>query len=143
MFFLEVIDYYTRENSDESEMLKLLYLSLRALLHKSFSNEFVKTVFEIKALMINGEYPGIPQKKTYLAATEYALDFMYRTSIQKLYTFTVTKEVYDELEEIADIFRKRFIDKPFKSLDILKSIEKDNIVGYNELGNLGINRCDE
>lgn len=122
MYFLEVIDYYTRENSDESQMLTLLYLSLRALLHTGFKKEFVKTIFEIKALMINGEYPGIPTGRTYQDGTQYTLDFMYRTSVKKLYTFSVTDEVLRELTEISEIFRKRFIDRPFKSLDILKSM---------------------
>lgn len=122
MYFLEVMDYYTRENNDEKEMLKLLYQSLRALCHKNLDNQLVRYIFEIKALALNGEYPGLPKDKSYEESTVYAAAFIVGTPVEKLYTFTVTEKVLKELQEITDEFRKRFIDRNFKSLEIL--IEK-------------------
>ena len=122
MYFLEVMDYYTRENNDEKEMLKLLYQSLRALCHKNLDNRLVRYIFEIKALALNGEYPGLPKDKSYEESTVYAAAFIVGTPVEKLYTFTVTEKVLKELQEITDEFRKRFIDRNFKSLEIL--IEK-------------------
>lgn len=125
MYFLEVMDYYTRENNDEKEMLKLLYQSLRALSHKGLSNPLVRYIFEIKALALNGEYPGLPIREGgYLESTEYAVSYIVNTGTEKLYTFTVTDRVLSELKEIADIFRKRFIDRKFKSLEILWEINE-------------------
>ena len=122
MYFLEVMDYYTREKNDEKEMLKLLYQSLRALCHKNLDNRLVRYIFEIKALALNGEYPGLPKDKSYEESTAYAAAFIVGTPVEKLYTFTVTEKVLKELQEITDEFRKRFIDRNFKSLEIL--IEK-------------------
>ena len=122
MYFLEVMDYYTRENNDEKEMLKLLYQSLRALCHKNLDNRLVRYIFEIKALALNGEYPGLPKDKSYEESTVYAAAFIVGTPVEKLYTFTVTEKVLKELQEMTDEFRKRFIDRNFKSLEIL--IEK-------------------
>ena len=122
MYFLEVMDYYTRENNDEKEMLKLLYQSLRALCHKNLDNRLVRYIFEIKALALNGEYPGLPKDQSYEESTAYAAAFIVGTPVEKLYTFTVTEKVLKELQEITDEFRKRFIDRNFKSLEIL--IEK-------------------
>lgn len=120
MYFLELMDYYTRENSDEKEMLKLLYQSLRALLHEGLPNPLVRYIFEIKALAINGEYPGLPGRDTpYLVSTEYAVNYIVNSTVEKLYTFTVTGEVLEELSQIADRFRNRFIDRKMKSLEIL------------------------
>lgn len=120
MYFLEVMDYYTRENNDEKEMLKLLYQSLRALQHEGFSNTLVRYIFEIKALAINGEYPGLPgQDAPYLVSTEYTVSYIVNSSVEKLYTFTVTDQVLEELSQIAEAFRKRFIDRKMKSLEIL------------------------
>lgn len=58
-YFLELAEYYTRENVDESPMLKLLYQSFRALLHPNLPNELVKLVYELKSMVINGEYPQV------------------------------------------------------------------------------------
>ena len=121
-YFLEFADYYGRENLEAVETLKLLYQSLRALCHKTLDNRLVRYIFEIKALALNGEYPGLPKDKNYEESTAYAAAFIVGTPVEKLYTFTVTEKVLKELQEITDEFRKRFIDRNFKSLEIL--IEK-------------------
>ena len=43
-YFLEIADYYSRENMDATDMLKLLYQSLRALLKPAIPNPLVKCV---------------------------------------------------------------------------------------------------
>jgi len=122
MYFLEVADYYTRENNDELQMLKLLYQSLRALIHDKLPNELVRCIFEMKAIAVNGEFPGAPVTGNYQESTLYAVEFIGNTSIEKLYTFMVTPEVLEELKEIAGRFCKRFMDRKFKSLEILETL---------------------
>ena len=122
MYFLEVADYYTRENNDEKEMLKLLYQSLRALLCQGIGRELVQAVFELKSIVINGEYPGVPTDKEYEESTVYALNYIEKSSIEKLYTFTVNESVLKELKEISGKYRRRFMEKEFKSLEILESL---------------------
>lgn len=55
-YFLEFCGYFCQENNDEKDMLKLLYQSLRALESPAYKNELVRSVFELKAITINGEY---------------------------------------------------------------------------------------
>ena len=123
MYFLEIADYYTRENNDEREMLKLLYQSLRALSVPSLSHQLVRAIYELKTVIVNGEFPGIPSGKDYLPATEYTVDYIVNSSIEKLYTFTVTEEVLAELKGIAAKICKMCLSKQFKSLEILDTLE--------------------
>lgn len=60
-YFLEFAEYYTREENDEKEMLKLLYQTLRALTKQRIPLRLVKCIFELKALMVNGEGPQVLQ----------------------------------------------------------------------------------
>lgn len=122
MYFLEVMDYYTRENNDEKEMLKLLYQSLRALQHASLDNKLVRYIFEMKAMVLNGEFPGMPAEGTWEESTRYAVAYITNSSIEKLYTFTVTPAVLAELKKIADVYRTRYIDRAFKSLEIVDNL---------------------
>lgn len=125
MYFLEVMDYYTRENNDEKEMLKLLYQSLRALMHEGLSNVLVRYIFEMKAMVLNGEFPGMPKEGEWEESTRYAVNYIVATPVEKLYTFTVTPQVLAQLKEIADDYRRRYIDRPFKSLEIVENILYD------------------
>ena len=122
MYFLEVMDYYTRENNDEKELLKLLYQSLRALMHEGLSNVLVRYVFEMKAMVINGEFPGMPREGDWEESTRYAVSYIVNSSIEKLYTFTVTPQVLNQLKQVADEYRVRYVDRQFKSLEIVDNL---------------------
>mgnify|MGYP002512664076 CR=1 FL=1 len=124
MYFMEIADYYTRENNDEKEMLKLAYQSLRALQQPGLSNDLIRYIYEIKTVVVNGEYPGIPGDRQFSESAVYALTFIEKTEIGKLYTFTVTEEVLMELKDAADWLRRRFMNQNFKSLDVLETIQK-------------------
>ncbi len=122
MYFLEIADYYTRENNDEREMLKLLYQSLRALSHPTLKNKLVRAVFEIKSVVVNGEFPGVPENREYLDSTQYAIEYIMDSSVEKLYTFTVTEEVLKELESVGVWVRRHCLTGKFKSLEILDTL---------------------
>ncbi|MDD6812568.1 MAG: DNA repair protein RecO [Lachnospiraceae bacterium] len=122
MYFLEVMDYYTRENNDDKEMLKLLYQSLRALMHEKLPNRLVRYIFEMKAMVLNGEFPGMPEWGNWDDSTIYTVQYIMTSSVEKLYTFSVTDKVLMQLKEIADDYRKRYLDKIFKSLEIVDNL---------------------
>lgn len=122
MYFLEVADYYTRENNDEADMLKLLYQSLRALLHKSLDDRLVRVIFECKAMAVNGEFPGVPGDRELSESAAYTLEFIAVTPVEKLYTFTVTKSVLEELQEVAAAYREKIWGHVFKSLEMIETL---------------------
>ena len=44
------------------------------------------------------------------------------SGIEKLYTFTVTPSVLAQMKKIADDYRRRFVDRTFKSLEIVDNL---------------------
>ncbi len=128
MYFLELADYYTRENTDEKQMLKLLYQSLTALTHPALKRDFVKAVYEIKAIMINGEFPGVPERGEDLNGVDKAIRHLWDMPADKVYSFQVSDSVLAELIRRADDVRNRIIDKKFGSLQMLEFAE-DNMKG--------------
>lgn len=126
MYFADVADYYTRENNDEKEMLKLLYASLKALGISSISNELVQYIFEMKTLTVNGEFPGVIASHALHDSTKYCIEFVRQSPIEKLYTFTVSDEVLRQLAAECEYYRTKYIVHKFKSLDILENCRLKN-----------------
>lgn len=59
MYFLELADYYGREGIEARDTLELLYLSMKALSKGMISQRLVRCIYELKTLVINGEYPNV------------------------------------------------------------------------------------
>ena len=58
-YFLDFAGYYAREANDETELLKLLYQTLRALTNVHIPNRLIRCIYELKAVCINGEGPQV------------------------------------------------------------------------------------
>lgn len=154
LYFLDLINYYTREGNDESETLGLLYQTLKALTNKNLPDVLVRSIFEMKLITIEGEGPEVywsvlsgeeVSENAYFSparggilncdergaaadafpiskSTLYTLQYIVSSKLGKLYTFVVKEEVQTELSLICKKYLERYIDKKFKSLDILMTI---------------------
>jgi len=149
-YFLEAVEYFTQENNDEIHMLKLLYQSLRALTNETIDNRLIRCIFELKSMVINGEYPNVfscqhCKSEEYLtgfhtgsggvlcknclnkqgiiiidSSVLYTMQYIISSTIEKLYTFKVSEEVLNSLEKIMKEYMNVYLGKQFKSLQVLE-----------------------
>jgi len=123
-YFMELADYYTRENLEASQMLNLLYATLRALPKPEPDNELIRCVFEMRAMVQNGEYPYETASDPSLQeSTRYAISYVIHAPVQKLYRFTLQPEVFAEFRQVQEHYNSISIDRKFKSLEILRQIK--------------------
>ena len=59
MYFCELLEYFTRENSDEKEQVKLLFTAFKALIKDAVPPELIRRVFELRAISNFGEMPNV------------------------------------------------------------------------------------
>ena len=142
-------DYFGTENVESTDMLLLLYQSLRALMKESLDNRLVRRIFELKILTINGIYPNVfecmkcgrkeelngfsmkfhgtlcshcqnEDKIELSTSTIYAMQYIISSGIGKLFTFSVSEEVMIELSMVLNRFMVVYVDKKFNSLELLE-----------------------
>ena len=120
MYFLELADYYARENNEEALLLLLVYRALQGLKSKNISNKLVRTVFELKLFIIEGELIPIDRIASFSDEVYNALDFYINCTIEKLFGLSLTDELISQLETIAKYERKHLVDKKLNSLEMLE-----------------------
>ncbi|MCR4585335.1 MAG: DNA repair protein RecO [Lachnospiraceae bacterium] len=107
MYFLEAASYNTRENNDEKDVLTLLYQALKALTHEAYDRELVKSIFEIKLVMLEGVFNRAAYGEGYDRAALYALDFLLATPPGKVFSFRLKEEAMLDLARIAKAEMKK------------------------------------
>ena len=85
-------------------------------------NELVRSIFELKAIVVNGEYPGVPEERKLEESTRYALNYIAESPVEKLYTFTVSDKVLAELSRNCLGISEAFHGQVVQSLEILKTL---------------------
>ena len=119
MYFLELADYYTRENNDDRDMLKLLFVSLKALSRGLIDNSLIRAIFELRAVAVNGEFPGL-ELRSMSETAEYTIKFIISADFAKLYSFTLKDEVMNEVINYSALVVDKMIHHSFNSLLLLE-----------------------
>ncbi len=120
-YFADLADWSVKENMDGREVLLLLYRSLQALDTDSIDNALVRAVYELKMVMENGVYPGMPARSL-KPGTVSAMKHIEEADIRGLYSFKVKDDVLKELAFISDEYRRKYIGGSFRSLEVMKEL---------------------
>lgn len=120
-YILEFASYMAQEDLPAEEMLMLVYLALKGILNEKLPNDLVRRIYELKMMMLNGEYTEQPPYAC-SPSCAYAWQFVLTTPVNRLFTFTLTPEVQKEFSDCVDYNLHRFAPWEFKSLDILKAL---------------------
>ncbi len=152
-YFLELADYFTQPYCDAADQLKLLYQTMRALICDSLDPRLVKLIYELKTLCYQGVAPNVfscmecgsgedlrwfsvrrhgticgkcggAGEHALDKAALYTLQYIISSTIEKLYTFKVTEQVYDSIRPVIEQYLNMYVDREFKTLPFL-SDEKE------------------
>lgn len=148
-YYLEMADYFTQEGMDETNILSLLYATLRATEKAVVDPKLIRCIYELKMLFFHGIYPNVftcpccgtkehleifSVKKAGIlcgtcgkleggyklqASTVYALQYILSVSLEELFSFTVTDEILKQLQRVVHSFYEVYIQHKFKSKSFL------------------------
>ncbi len=138
-YFCELVSFLTRENADETEQLKLLYMTFAALGAGTIDHRLIRCIFELRSITEYGEAmraEGLYYSQNDNGLVEYnaagsikvdtstlhTVQFVESTPVNKLFTFRVSDTVLNELERITGDYMKRHVDRPMKSLEVLRQM---------------------
>ena len=134
-YFLEFADYYARENDDGTQIIQLLYGALRAVRMMAAGGEYPQ-VFECavcgakhdlcafltdkNSVLCHSCVSKVQRSTPVLESTIYTMQYVISTPVERLFAFALSTQVKKEFIRLVEKFRRRYIDRDFKSLEILE-----------------------
>ena len=129
--FLEIADYYTRENLEAAQLLNLLYVSLTVLAEgrEDRPNSLVRCVYELRAMVTEGVFPGAEPLMPLSGTLLKTLSHIETAPLKSLYSFTLREDYLKELEEATTRCRNMVMDRGMKSLAMIGLYEEEKSGG--------------
>lgn len=122
-YFMEFADYYAQENLDGTDMLNLLYVSLKMLEREDVPDRLVRYAFEVRLMVQGGEFPvDVTQDEHLLLPARQAFYHMITSPVGKLFSFRVSEEAMEQIAQRQDQIRKKYVDRHFRSLEVLDAM---------------------
>lgn len=151
--FLEEAGYFAEEGMDATDLLNLLFLTLKALQKGVISQELIRLIFEFRLFAVSGEYPQIfecrccrtPLKKGWFSMMRksavcdncrsaedgeflsetvlYTLQYILSAPLNRLYSFKLSDEVFSQLLDLLNRWKRRFLDREFKSSALIEQLK--------------------
>ena len=118
-YFLELASYWAQEGMECTEMVDLLYITLRALMKGHHSLTLIRSIYECRIMTINGVFAPPETPEGMDESAWYALSFVASTSLTKLYSFGLSEKAERDFTRAV---RKRLsgcVDKKLRSLAML------------------------
>lgn len=121
-YFIELASYVAFENLECDEIIDLLYFAFKALTKGIMDKKLVRRVFELKLIKYQGEYKDSSELPENNDTLKHTWDFVIMSLPQKLFSFKLSEEVFEEFDSEVDIEMKNKIGKKFKSLDLIDGL---------------------
>ncbi len=122
-YFMEFADYYAQENLDGTDLLNLLYVSLKMLERDDVPDRLVRYAFEVRLMVQGGEFPvDVTQDESLMLPARQAFYHMITSPVGKLYSFQVSEEAMEQIAQRQDRIRNRYVDRHFRSLEVLDAM---------------------
>jgi len=125
MYVLEAGDYFSEEGMPEQEaksLLNLMYVSLSALREKLLPEELIASIYELRLLVLQGEYTLMPS----YYKSEETVEIWQRcisAPLKQLYKADYFRELdTDEFMSNAKLLFDRQVKHSFRTLDVLKKL---------------------
>ena len=125
-YFLELASYWAQEGMECTEMVDLLYITLRALLKGHQSPDLIRSIYECRIMTVNGVFAPPETPEGMDESAWYALSFVASTSLAKLYSFGLSEKAERDFTRAV---RKRLsgcVDRKLKSLAMLTLYSTQN-----------------
>ena len=125
-YFLELASYWAQEGMECTEMVNLLYITLRALMKGQHSLTLIRSIYECRIMTINGVFAPPETPAGIDESAWYALSFVSSCSLSKLYSFGLSEKAERDFTRAV---RKRLsgcVDRKLKSLAMLTLYSTQN-----------------